>query len=262
MYRTTLKLLALGIVLILGVSPALAQGGTINTITANGFSFSFDSTWAANVNIVAYPGDPVDYQAPGGPEVKHTMFILYNGTLAPESQFDALGGLRVYRTADFAGYEFPSGQLAQLQALLAAQDDLAPYMAVTDSTTANALPLMPVLPAGQVIRARAQYLDLATISGISYIAVYRQDVSPFTSNEFWYTFQGLSKDGQYYLSAMFKVAPDMFPAEIGADFDWEAFNANFNAYLQQSVDQLNAATPDQFAPSLSTLDAVIGSFGF
>jgi hypothetical protein len=256
-----LKLLALGIVMILGVSPALAQGGT-NTISANGFSFSFDSSWAANVNIVAYPGDPVDYEAPGGPEVKHTEFILYNGTPAPESQFDGVGGIRVYRTADFAGYDFPSQQLAQLQSLVAGMTDLTPYMAITENTTTNTLPMMPVFPAAQVIRARAQHLDLATISGISYITVYRQDVSPFTSSEFWYIFQGLSKDGQYYVSAMFKIAPSMFPAEIPADFDWDTFNATFSAYLQQSVDQLNAATPDQFAPSLTALDAVVGSFSF
>jgi hypothetical protein len=256
-----LKLVALVIVLILGVSPAMAQGNT-NTISANGFSFSFDSSWAANVNIVSYPGDPVDYEAPGGPEVKHTEFILYNGTPAPESQFDAVGGIRVYRTADFAGYEFPSQQLAQLQSLVASKADLTPYMAITENTTTNTLPMMPIFPAAQVIRARAQHLDLETIGGIGYLTVYRQDVSPFISSEFFYVFQGLSKDGQYYVSAMFKIAPAMFPTEIAADFDWNAFSANFSAYLQQSVDQLNAATPDQFMPSLAALDAVVGSLSF
>ncbi len=255
------KALALAIILILGVSPALAQEGT-NTIRANGFSFSFDAAWASNVNIVAAPGDPVDYDAPGGPEVKHTEFVLYNGTPAPESQFDALGGIRVYRTADFAGYEFPAQQLAQLQSLVAGMPDLAPYMTITENTTVNPLPMMPVIPAGQVIRARAQHLDLDTISGISYLTVYRQDVSPFLRDEFFFVFDGLSKDGQYYVSALFKIAPQMFPAEIPADFDWDAFNANFYTYLQQSVDQLNAATPDQFVPSLTSLEAVVGSFSF
>jgi hypothetical protein len=250
------------VVMLAGAAPAFGRGGGWNTVTYNGFSFSFDPALAANVNIVAAPGDPADMDMPGGPEVRHTEFILYNGVPAPEAQWDAVGGIRLYYVPDFAGYDFPTQELTQLQTLLADRPDLASYMVVTDNMSENTLPFMPVFPAAQVIRARAQYVDLPTLSGISYITAYRQDAFPFTSHEFWYTFQGLSADGQYYVSAAFKLSTTIFPAEIAADFDYEAFIATIADYMNQSVTQLNAATPDQFTPSLTVLDGIIQSFGF
>ncbi|MBI5958560.1 MAG: hypothetical protein HY866_07495, partial [Chloroflexi bacterium] len=136
----------------------------------------------------------------------------------------------------------------------------ASYMVVAEDLNNSSLPYMPVFPAGQVIRARAQYVDLPTIRGISYVTVYRQDASPLISSDCWYTFQGLSTDGLVYVSAAFKLSPSMFPAELDPNFDYEAFMATFTDYMNGSIAQLNAATPDQFSPSLTTLDGMIQSF--
>jgi heat shock protein HslJ len=151
--------------------------------------------------------------------------------------------------------------LQQLQLILADRPDLATFM-VVDEVALPTLPFMPQMPAAQVIRARAQYIETASVRGVSYVTVYRQDVSPFVNNEFFYTFQGLSADGTQYVSAIFRLDASVFPAEIPADFDMEAFNAQFTAYLTESVNQLNAATPESFAPSLTAIDAVIQSFAF
>lgn len=255
------KLLLFVLLISLCAFPVFAQESTLNTVSFNGFSFSFDSAWASNVNISRFAGDPADAQQPGGPEVAHTQFLLYSDTISPESMFDAQGAIRVYQTANFAGYTFAEAQLQQLQQLLTDRSDLAPFM-VVDENTIMSLPFMPSMPASQVIRARAQYIETASVRGISYVTVYRQDVSPFTSDEFYYTFQGLSADNTQYVSAVFSVEASVFPAEISNDFDMEAFNAQFGAYLTESVNQLNTAAPEAFAPSLSAIDAVIQSFAF
>jgi hypothetical protein len=255
------KLIGFMLLLALSALPVYAQESTINSVTFNGISFSFDSALATNVNIAQNPGDPVEYEAPGGPQVKHTEFVLYS-EFPPANSFEAPASIRIYKTADFAGYTFFEERLQQLQTLLSERPDLTPYMTVAENLSENALPFLPVFPAAQVIRARAQYVETAAVTGMSYVTVYRQDASPFMGNEFMYTFQGISADGQYYVSAIFRLSTDLFPTEIGPDFDMEAFIEQISAYFTESITQLNEATPESFTPSLTVLDAVIQSFSF
>ena len=256
------KLLIITLCLLLVALPAAAQGPT-HTVAFDGFSFALDDALATNVNLVQYPGDPVDLAQPGGPEPAHTRFLLYDTFPAPESQWDAIGGLRVYRTADIAAYEFSAVQLAQLQALLAQRPDLAPFMATSAGSAANsALPMLPVVPAAQVFRAQAQYVDLPGLSGIRYLTYYSQGISPLTANDIQYTFQGLSADGQYFVTALFTLHTPLFPEEIPQDFNYDAFVAGFADYMSQSVAALNAAAPGDFSPALGQLDALVQSIAF
>lgn len=249
--------------LALSAFPLFAQDDATHAVTFDGFSFSYPSSLAANLNITEIPGDPTDLDQPGGPQVGHTQFTLnYNQPPAPENVFDASGFIRVYRTVDFAGYEFFNQELQSLQTLLADRPDLTPFMEATEPTQENSLPFVPVFPAAQVIRARANYVDTGTISGISYITLFRQDVSPFRGHEFTYTFQGTSNDGSAYVSASFRLFTELFPSEFPEDFDYEAFSAEYEQYVTESVATLNNASPDNFVPSLTTLDALIGTFSF
>ncbi len=255
-----LKIFTLMLILALGASPALAQDST--TIAVNDFSFDLDSASAANVNISLYPGDAPDVQQPGGPEVAHADIALYD-TFPPESIYDATGNIRIYETADFADYDYAAQQLEQLQTLLDQRPDLAAYTTIDpENTSNNALPYMPSQPGSQLIRAQPRYVETASVKGITYITIFRMDVSPILGNEFVYTFQGISDDGEHYVSATFWLNAALFPAEIPADFDYSAFDAGFIDYLSESVATLTAATPADFTPSLDSLDALVQSFAF
>lgn len=251
-----LRNLALGVAaLVVTALPALAQD-TINTVNYNGIGFQFDSALATNVDIRQFPGDPVDLEQPGGPEVAHTEFVLYSGVETPTDTFSGVGTIRVYDSASFTGYEQASFQLANLQNLVAARPDLALNMVATEDNSVD-LPFMPVFPASQVVRGQAHYIDTPAVSGVAYIAAYRQDVSPLTANEFWYTFQGLTADGATYVSAVFPVSASAFPAEIAADYDYDALSADYLGYLNESIALLNSAAPSDFTPDISTLDALV-----
>lgn len=242
---------------------ALAQSEYNNSFAYNGFSFSLPASFATNVNAVQVAADPTDLEQPGGPQPKHTEFVFYDRVPAPESVYDATGGVELYQTADLNGYDFATRELQSLQTLLAQRPDLSAYMtADTTGTNANNLPFLPVANAAQVIRARAHYVDNGSVSGVAYVTAYRQDVSPFTAGEFIYTFQGLSSDGASYISAIFSVSASAFPAQIPSDFNMDTFNANFTQYITDSIGQLNTAAPDSFTPSLATLDEMIASFTF
>src|SRR5439155_16255690 len=98
--------------------------------------------------------------------------------------------------------------------------------------------------------------------GIMYITAFRQDVSPFLSGDFFYTFQGISADGAYYVSAIFKPTTRLFPAQ-GRNFDPNSMSGGkLQKYLQDSVAQLNKATANDFKPPLAIFDAIVQSFSF
>lgn len=239
--------------------PAGAQDNVTHTINFDEFSFTFDTAIAENVDITQYAGDPAENGA-GFAEVKHTQFRLYSGVPASESMLDAAGGIRLYATADFAPYEADQRRLEQLQQLLADKPELADYMQVNaEDGSDHTLPFIPVFPAGQIIRAQAEYLDTPSFQGIRYVTIYRQDVSPFLAHEFLYTYQGLSADGSTYVSAVFTLNTSLFPAEIGNDFNYDTFLGKYNEYMTDAIQKLNDAKPEDITPSLAGLDAVVTS---
>ncbi len=204
----------------------------------------------------------MDLEAPGGPQAPYTEFVLYSGLPAPESSWDALGSVRVYRTSDLAGYSFHEERFSELLSILDQRPDLTPRMTWPDNLNEVALPFLPVVPAGQIIRARAEYMDTTALSGVRYVTALGQDMSPMLRDSIFYTFQGVSADGAYYVSVIIWLDSSMLPAEIAADFDWDAFYDAPAPYFTDLIATLNAAVPDAFAPSLDMLDAMVQSVSF
>ena len=251
-------------ILLLGL-PVQAQDGS-RSVSFDGVGFGFDKSLGTSVNITQVPGQPADLQQPGGPDLRHVAFTLYGpkaeGAKVPRVG-DAPGVVRAYRIADLAGYDEATQQLEQLTGLLADRPDLGAFTAVSSDGSGDALPYLPTMPASQVIRARAQYVDTPELSGVAYLTAYRQDVSPFAAGDFWYTFQGLSTDGEWYVAVDFVVDASMFPAKVTAKDANRMNSANAYAkYLTESVLKLNDATPEAFAPPLTAVDALVRSITF
>ena len=100
------------------------------------------------------------------------------------------------------------------------------------------------------------------MSGIAYLTAFRQDLYPFTADDFWYTFQGFSTDGTRFISVAFVILKaDMFPERISAGRPNRIVEA-LGGYLTESTATLNAASPSAFTPSLTSLDALVRSITF
>ena len=208
---------AMVVCLTVGAGPIVAQDAA-NSVAFDGVAFSFEDVLGSSANITQVPGQQNDVEQPVEADVAHLAFTLYGpraeGAKTPKVGV-APGVVRFYRTADLTGTQ-SSRQLDELTSLLAERPDLAASMEVTDDGSGDPLPFMPDIPAAQVIRARAQYVDTPQIAGVSYVTAFRQDISPFASSDFWYTFQGLSADGSWYVAADFVVDASMFPEEVTA----------------------------------------------
>ncbi|MCQ3939074.1 MAG: hypothetical protein DPW18_18825 [Chloroflexi bacterium] len=129
------------------------------------------------------------------------------------------------------------------------------------------LPFLPLFNAGQVFHSNEKFLSFQNGSGIRYLTQFGQDISPVNNHSLFYTFQGLTNDGAYYISAILPVnaaflvefpSPEYPVPEGGIPFDWENYEAA-QAYFDAVTQKLNTTPDDAFSPSIQSLDALIQS---
>jgi hypothetical protein len=243
--------------------PVQGQDGG-SRVSFDGIGFSFDRTLGTGVNITQVRGRPSGNQGLDIPDATHLAFAIHHKRTEEAKALRASaapGVVRAYRVADLAGYEIASQRAEQLKTLLTDRPDLATYMTVTPDSIGNELPFLPVFPAGQAIRARAQYIDTPQLSGVAYLTVFRQDVSPFAAGDFWYAFQGLSADGTRYVSVTWVIDATMFPTRLSAREENRQAK-RWQKYLTESLATLDSAAPDAFTPPLTSLDALVRSITF
>jgi hypothetical protein len=253
------KLFAFIAVLLASVLPATAQDtSTLNTISFNGYGFSYSDTLPLTnlkVNISRYAGDPSDAQESSSTRGAYTRFDLFTQEFTPDPLDDAWSDvtLRFYKTADVS-YSF-----TRLQTLLKDRPVLTSVISNTGNTS---LPFLVPAHGVQVLSARPRYIETASVTGISYITYLTLGVDPLHTESYIYTFQGLSNDGSTYVSMVALLHTLAVPAS--AEFDTFAsepdsakFEAAYAAYLAEAARLLDEATPDQFEPNLDDLEAFV-----
>lgn len=236
------------LILLMGLIAFSAFSQEVHTISFDGFSF--ETALAQNFNIEQYAGDPPE-NGPGFADAPHTTITLYNDPTRPEAS------ISIYRIADLAPYPFLEKHASALQSLLVERPDLSLFEITNENGMADVLPHVPVLPHGQILNARVEYVETDSVQGIKYITVSSAAREPFS--EFTYTFQGMSQDGQYYITVNLPLETVLFPVE---PVDPEIFAQQWPEYLAESVATLDAAAPDAFMPTLDTLDALVQTFTF
>ncbi len=124
-------------------------------------------------------------------------------------------------------------------------------------------PLPQGFPDGP-FNAHVGSVQFAKGHGIRYLTQFDQAVLPINNHELIYYFHGLTADGSSYVEAVLPVqAPflqaDENPASRLPPGGIPFILDNLGTYFQDIANKLNATPPDGFTPSLSTLDAFIGS---
>ena len=124
----------------------------------------------------------------------------------------------------------------------------------------DTIPFLPMWNAGQMFRSNVEYLDFQNGSGVRFLTQYGQAIYPINNKDLFYTFQGLTNDGNWYVAAVLPVAnPELPSSEEPPNGDWEAFSNNFEAHLIEMAILLEAQPDQAFSPNLSALDDLIHS---
>jgi hypothetical protein len=236
-------------------------------------SLSYDPSLAPWLVAQTVPAVPISDQilfAGAHPTFAQIRFVGFQGgraydlpLMASEQRVAQVMG---FQTADFSGFgdDSPQGFSNQLEALKdLLKTGLDPARCAKPIQGEPVLPFLPWINMKQALCAQPQIIKFANGSGVRYLAYYSQSPEPVLDTQIVYTFQGLTDDGQVYISALFPVETGIFPTEAPAcpkcgDPGYDLI-AEWQNTVTDQLAQLNAQPADQFAPSLTVLDDLIRS---
>jgi len=126
----------------------------------------------------------------------------------------------------------------------------------------KSLPFLPVFNAAQTFHSNYVHFPFLTGNGIRYLTLFAQYAAPINNHDLFYTYQGLTTDGKYWVSAILPVNNPILPDNADnppGGQTWEQFTNNYQVYQADMITQLEAQTPDSFTPSLNALDGMIST---
>jgi len=223
--------------------PTISESAPEPDIIYQNISFSFDDSIAETINaeIIAGEGD-VGSEIWSTPD--HRQFTFNDWTLADSFHTPAI---RIYPVAEFRAVNANVGEL--LDELLSA---------VGSQATEESLIVVDLFNAAQFIRSQVDYIQFQNGRGVRYISQYGQAAYPIGWPNLFYTFQGFTDDGLYYVSAILPVNHSSLPHPDDVTMD-DSFYDNFMTYAGGINLQLNGENPETFEPSLVLLDEIIES---
>jgi hypothetical protein len=124
----------------------------------------------------------------------------------------------------------------------------------------NVLPDWNCVDKEQTIHAKARILDMPWCSGIQFLTQYTQEPGTAIDNAgLAYKFQGLSKDGAYYVAAEIPVAHPSLPNHDPGAARPLPPKEKADAYYAETERKLNGLEGKSFSPPLNVLREMIQS---
>ena len=131
------------------------------------------------------------------------------------------------------------------------------------------LPTVPFFNAAQVFASNIEIVSFQNGSGVRFLTEYAQYAAPVNNHEMFYHFQGVTRDGMYYIIAIFPITVPVLAetSDPGAAIpsggivypDINNPNANLSGYYASITELLNATSNEAFYPSINQLDLLIQS---
>lgn len=232
-----------------------ASQGTSTIVEYEGVKFEFDSVLGESVWPEVRAAQPPFESSPGW-EVKpeHIRFtFVYPREL---SEFEVWGTgpygppyIMIFPTQPYSMIsELAKGEIEALQSLL----EIRPL------TPEKQMPLLPLINAAQIFHTQVEYLDFQNGTGVRFITHYSQDMGPIVNQRIFYSFQGLTDDGAYYVAAYFPISASGLSNDPIPE-DWESFIAHYQDHVTETISHLDSLSSDNFEPGLDKLDRVITS---
>lgn len=199
--------------------------------------------------VAAAPRSPAVGVDRGNPD----YLRFYFGDAAPLLEFlqPREPQILVYPVADYIEL-FPEAA-EQVDALAALLDD-------KPAAVEEPLPFLPLIGAEETFHAQLSYLGFQNGEGVRYVTQRDQFPGPVTNESIFYTFQGLTDDGQYYVAAFFPLEVEGLPATF-SDADLSVFQSEdiLASYYESTVAELDSLPAQGFSLDLGNLDVVMQS---
>jgi len=138
-------------------------------------------------------------------------------------------------------------------------DELAPLLEAKPNPPSQ-LPFLPLMNAGPVIVTRSSYPETESVMGIATLTQFAQYFAPINNNELFYTFQGETTDGKYWISIVLPMSQESLPpnAQAVANALTDEFAENYQTYVEEVGKTMTDAPADSFVPNLLEVESVVG----
>ena len=218
-------------------------------VSYEGISFSYDPAIAQGTFNVTIPGQNLGEESmPGETYPTHFQFTFENYAVGDHFHTPVI---RIYPVEEYRAISTGASNIInELQQALINRPG---------GGDMSNLPFLPMWNAAQVFTANVEYFDFQSGSGVRYLTMYGQALYPVDNTNLFYTYQGLTQDNRYYITAILPVTHPGLPAEGVVD-DWAAFTDNWDSYIADTLAWLEAQNPASFTPSLELLDQMMASF--
>jgi len=211
--------------------------------TYAGVSFVFNQALADNISAGVNPAVIDENLWWSVPE--HRSFTFNNWILV-DSFLEAR--FKIYPVADFRDINpGVSDRLDALEVVLA-----------NKPADGEGAPVGDVFNAGQMYKSNVKYLQFQNGEGIRFLTQYGQALYPLGRPMMFYTFQGFTDDGLYFISAMLPATHPSLPPADQVTMD-QAFMDNWETYVAETEAMLNAEPDNMFMPPLALLDDMFES---
>jgi len=224
--------------------PTVTAGPKEPNFTYAGVSFYFNPLLADDLTAGVEPGF---YQEnnPWWSTPEHRLYQFNNWVLSDTFHQPII---RVYPVADFRAIN--DNVSSGLDALQLALD--------TRPADHAGLHVSDLFNAGQLYQSNVKYLDFHNGRGARWLALYGQAYYPIGWPNLFYAYQGLTDDGQYYVSVILPVNHPNLPHPEEVELN-DAFALNYETYRMETGAQMEAEGDNTFVPSLVLLDEIIAS---
>lgn len=223
--------------------------GEFVVIESGGLVFKLPTEVADSASVSAIEADNPDEGWPefALPERRMANFLGYsiqNHFHTPVIYVYPLMGL-------YQGGQIGAATAARLQALLS---DPA-----FDLQTEDDLPFLPPFNAAQVLHVLEQRLESEHNIGIRYLTLYSQAFVGVDNHNIFYTYQGISADGRYYIAAILPINSALLSDQELTQTELEIISADYAAYLTSMTDLISADGGASLTPTLAALDSMMMS---
>jgi hypothetical protein len=242
-------------------SRAFAQAGSHkHALAYKSVTLEFDSALAKEYLAETVPALPLEEKTdkPDGVAPQHIVITLrdsYAGRLHREpSSMYALPQISIFPTSDPSDSRFDE----EFPTVRSAVNDLDKLLGRRAGPPAESIPFLPWADERQVFVGRKRLIRFRDGRGVLFLTQYDQEQSPINNEFLVYTFQGLTDDNAWYVSAVFPVTAPGIPASGRID-NAEAFRAGYEEYVKQVTEKLNKLPAKKFTPDLVLLEEIIRS---
>lgn len=214
----------------------------------NGITFSYDASLAQGVSTTVIPALPPDQGEPFW-LTPQTEQIDFTGYVTGEKFHDPR--IMVFSVNEYKAINPGAGEIIT---------KLQQYISNKPTIPAGSIPFLPGWNAAQLFSVSPAFVSFQNGQGIRFLAEYGQYSAPVNNTDLFYTFQGITNDGNYYVSAILPITHPSLPANYQVDAIVQAqIDSNYDTYLAGILPTLAAQPPESFTPNLSMLDAMIQS---